>query len=77
MLVPPPLDAYQVGFGISITQGYGLVIARAPHRPSGWSAPLPIKVDGFSVGAVIGYNTQDSLICLANDDDINSFKAVR
>jgi len=69
------LKAEKVGFGISITQGYGLVIARAPHRPSGWSAPLPIKVDGFSVGAVMGFSSQDSIVCLANDDDINAFKA--
>ena len=40
------------------------------------SAPLPIRVEGFSVGAVIGFSAQDTLVCLANDDDINSFKAV-
>lgn len=65
----------KIGFGVSITQGHGLVIARAPHRPSGWSAPLPVRLDGFSIGAVVGISSQDSLICLANDDDINSFKA--
>lgn len=69
------LKTDKVGFGISITQGYGLVIARAPHRPSGWSAPLPIKVDGFSMGAVIGFSEQQTLVCFANDADINSFKA--
>mmetsp|Transcript_20979 Transcript_20979/g.45936 ORF Transcript_20979/g.45936 Transcript_20979/m.45936 type:complete len:242 (+) Transcript_20979:124-849(+) len=65
----------KVGFGISITQGYGLVLARAPHRPSGWSAPLPIKVDGFSLGAVIGFSAQQTIVCLATDNDIDAFKA--
>ena len=36
----------QIGFGISITQGYGLVIARAPHRPSGWWV---LWIDGGAV----------------------------
>jgi len=40
------------------------------------SAPLPVRVEGFSVGAVIGFSSQDTLVCLANDDDINAFKAV-
>lgn len=65
----------KVGFGISITQGYGLVIAKSSTRASGWSAPLPVKVDGFSLGAVIGFSEQQTLIALANDDDINAFKA--
>lgn len=65
----------KVGFGVSITQGHGLVIAKAPHRPSGWSAPLPVRLDGFSVGAVIGFSAQETIVCLANDDDVNAFKA--
>ncbi|KAG2440240.1 hypothetical protein HXX76_004352 [Chlamydomonas incerta] len=63
----------KVGFGVSVTQGYGLLIARLPNSPSGWSAPLPIKVDGFSVGAVMGYNEQHTLISLATDNDIQAF----
>lgn len=37
------------------------------------SAPLPIKVDGFSVGAVMGYTEQHTVICLATDSDIQAF----
>mmetsp|Transcript_22561 Transcript_22561/g.57316 ORF Transcript_22561/g.57316 Transcript_22561/m.57316 type:complete len:259 (-) Transcript_22561:357-1133(-) len=64
----------KIGFGLSVTQGYGLVMARATNRPSGWSAPLPVKVDGFSVGAVMGFSEQHTVICLATDDEINNFK---
>mmetsp|Transcript_21838 Transcript_21838/g.37300 ORF Transcript_21838/g.37300 Transcript_21838/m.37300 type:complete len:265 (-) Transcript_21838:342-1136(-) len=65
----------KIGFGLSITQGYGLVLARASNRPSGWSAPLPVKVDGFSVGAVVGFSEQHTIICLATEEEINNFKA--
>lgn len=65
----------KVGFGISVTQGYGLIIARLSEHPNGWSAPLPVKLDGFSFGAVMGYKEQHSLICLKNDKDIMAFKA--
>lgn len=65
----------KVGFGISVTQGYGLVMARLPDSQFGWSAPLPVKVDGFSFGAVMGYKEQHTIICLANDADIMAFKA--
>ncbi|KAG2489849.1 hypothetical protein HYH03_011652 [Edaphochlamys debaryana] len=63
----------KVGFGVSVTQGYGLVVARLPNSPTGWSAPLPIKVDGFSVGAVMGYSEQHTVISLATDNDIQAF----
>ncbi|GFR42176.1 hypothetical protein Agub_g2916 [Astrephomene gubernaculifera] len=63
----------KVGFGVSVTQGYGLVVARLPNSPNGWSAPLPIKVDGFSVGAVMGYSEQHTIISLATDADIQAF----
>ena len=39
------------------------------------SAPLPVRLDGFSVGAVIGFSAQETIVCLANDDDVNAFKA--
>lgn len=64
----------KIGFGLSITQGYGLVIARSANRPSGWSAPLPVKVDGFSVGAVMGFSEQHTIICLATEEEITNFK---
>ncbi|GFH21225.1 hypothetical protein V8C86DRAFT_2959415 [Haematococcus lacustris] len=64
----------KIGFGLSVTQGYGLVLARAANRPSGWSAPLPVKVDGFSVGAVMGFSEQHTIICLATDEEISNFK---
>lgn len=28
----------QIGFGISVTQGYGLILTRLPNTPSGWCA---------------------------------------
>lgn len=40
------------------------------------SAPLPIKVDGFSMGAVIGFSEQQTLVCFATNSDVDSFKAV-
>lgn len=27
---------WQIGFGISVTQGYGLVVTRQRNMPSGW-----------------------------------------
>ncbi len=30
------LPLSQVGFGVSVTQGYGLVVARLPNSPVGW-----------------------------------------
>ncbi|MEW5306314.1 MAG: hypothetical protein WDW36_008785 [Sanguina aurantia] len=65
----------KIGFGISITQGYGLVVARLPGTTYGWSAPMPIKVDGFSVGAVMGFTQHNTVICLATDKDIQAFTA--
>lgn len=41
------------------------------------SAPLPVKVDGFSVGAVMGFSEQHSIICLATEEEISNFKQVR
>lgn len=37
------------------------------------SAPLPIKVDGFSLGAVAGFSEQHSVISLGNDNDVGAF----
>jgi hypothetical protein len=34
---PCPRRAHtQIGFGISVTQGYGLLVMRQPNAPSGW-----------------------------------------
>ncbi|MEW5302161.1 MAG: hypothetical protein WDW36_004968 [Sanguina aurantia] len=63
----------KIGFGISVTQGYGLLMARLPNTASGWSAPVPIKVDGFSVGAVLGFSDQNTIVCLATDQDLQAF----
>lgn len=38
---------------------------------------MPIKVDGFSVGAVMGFTQHNTVICLATDKDIQAFTAVR
>lgn len=75
----------KIGFGISVTQGYGLLVARRPPGGAGagtgggggWSAPLPLKVDGFSLGAVAGYSEQRSVILLGSDDDVAVFLRVR
>jgi lipid-binding SYLF domain-containing protein len=37
------------------------------------SAPLPLKVDGCSVGAVMGYSEQKTLLLLTNEEEINVF----
>ncbi|KAF8056019.1 cry [Scenedesmus sp. PABB004] len=63
----------KIGFGISVTQGYGLVLLRAPNAPSGWSAPLPLKVDGFSMGAVVGYSEQHTLLLLTSNEEVAGF----
>jgi lipid-binding SYLF domain-containing protein len=36
-----------------------------------------VKVDGFSVGAVMGFSEQHTIICLATDEEITNFKQVR
>lgn len=41
------------------------------------SAPLPLKVDGFSMGAVMGYSEQHTALLLAADEDIQVFLKVR
>ncbi|KAI8469059.1 MAG: hypothetical protein J3K34DRAFT_290086 [Monoraphidium minutum] len=63
----------KIGFGISVTQGYGLLVMRQANSPSGWSAPLPLKVDGFSMGAVMGYSEQKSVVVLGSDEDVAVF----
>ncbi len=40
------------------------------------SAPLPLKVDGFSMGAVMGYSEQHTALLLSSDDDIQGFLKV-
>lgn len=47
--------------------------ARLPRR----SAPLPLKVDGFSMGAVVGYSEQKSVVVLGSDDDVAVFLKAR
>jgi lipid-binding SYLF domain-containing protein len=37
------------------------------------SAPLPLKVDGFSMGAVVGYSTQHTLLLLTSEDEVQPF----
>lgn len=98
----------KIGFGISVTQGYGLLLARTDTNKGGgagggavsgggggghqqqeaatassssppsspWSAPLPLKVDGFSLGAVAGYSEQRSVVLLGSDDDVAVFLKV-
>eukprot|EP00798_Chlamydomonas_sp_ICE-L_P010209 gene10209-8126_t len=53
----------KVGLGISIIQGHGLVIQKAPDRPSG------------CFGAVIGFSEQLTLLALADEKEIDAFKA--
>ncbi|WIA23358.1 hypothetical protein OEZ85_000121 [Tetradesmus obliquus] len=67
------MSANKIGFGVSITQGYGLVIIRNANSASGWSAPLPLKVDGCSVGAVMGYSEQKTLLLLTSEEEIKVF----
>ncbi len=66
----------QIGFGISVTQGYGLIVMRKANSPSGWSAPLPLKVDGFSMGAVMGYSEQKTVVVLGSDEEVAVFLKV-
>ena len=38
-LTGPPACAtrpFQIGFGISVTQGYGLIVTRQPNTSCGW-----------------------------------------
>jgi hypothetical protein len=37
------------------------------------SAPLPLKVDGFSMGAVMGYSEQHTCMLLCNDEEVQNF----
>lgn len=37
------------------------------------SAPLPLKVDGFSMGAVMGYSEQHTLLLLTDDTEVETF----
>lgn len=37
------------------------------------SAPLPIKVDGFSMGAVMGYSEQHTLLLMTSDEEVETF----
>lgn len=44
-----------------------------PHCASCRSAPLPIKVDGFSMGAVMGYSEQHTLLLMTSDEEVETF----
>lgn len=49
----------------------------ACHRlPCPRSAPLPLKVDGFSMGAVMGYSEQKSVVVLGSEEDVAVFLKV-
>lgn len=37
------------------------------------SAPLPLKVDGFSMGAVMGYSEQHTLLLMTDDAEVETF----
>lgn len=37
------------------------------------SAPLPLKVDGFSMGAVMGYSEQHTLLLMTTDEEVDTF----
>lgn len=37
------------------------------------SAPLPLKVDGFSMGAVVGYSEQHTLLLMTTDEEVEAF----
>jgi hypothetical protein len=43
------------------------------HTPSCRSAPLPLKVDGFSMGAVLGYSEQHTLLLLTTQEEVDAF----
>lgn len=60
---------------MSVTQGYGLLLARRPSSSSisSWSPPLPLKIDGCSLGAVAGYAEQRTLLALATDAELREF----
>lgn len=63
----------KIGLGISVTQGYGVVLIRQPSAPQGWSPPLPVKIDGFSLGAVMGYSEQHTILAMSSEDDVKAF----
>ncbi|GBF99172.1 hypothetical protein Rsub_11617 [Raphidocelis subcapitata] len=67
----------KIGFGISVTQGYGLIVMRQANSPSGWSAPLPLKVDGFSMGAVMGYSEQKTVVVLGSEEDVADKRSLK
>jgi hypothetical protein len=46
---------------------------RVPCR----SAPLPLKVDGFSMGAVMGYSEQHTCMLLCSEEEVQNFCKVR
>jgi lipid-binding SYLF domain-containing protein len=48
----------------------------ASPAPGPRSAPLPLKVDGFSLGAVMGYSEQKSVVVLGSDEDVDVFLQV-
>lgn len=59
----PPHTTHRSPFNISPDA------ALVPYR----SAPLPLKVDGCSVGAVMGYSEQKTLLLLTSEEEISVF----
>ncbi|KAF6255013.1 hypothetical protein COO60DRAFT_257962 [Scenedesmus sp. NREL 46B-D3] len=55
------MSANKIGFGVSITQGHGLVIIRNANTSSG------------CVGAVMGYSEQKTLLLLTSEEEISVF----
>lgn len=49
-------------------------VSTLPTHPR--SAPLPLKVDGFSMGAVMGYSEQKSVVVLGSEEEAGIFLKV-
>jgi hypothetical protein len=47
--------------------------AAAVLTPARRSAPLPLKVDGFSMGAVMGYSEQHTLLLMTTEEEVDTF----
>ncbi len=61
----------------------GLIHSTSAIMPPVWhcticrSAPLPLKVDGFSMGAVMGFSEQHTLLLLSSAEELAPFLNVR
>lgn len=73
------LDITKAGFVVGASRGKGVVLVKNEHGLGGllglesWSAPIPIKITGGSIGAQIGKTETKTIVLLKTQAAVDAF----